>query len=283
MSSVRKPSRNHDSDGKAICDLSLLNLNLDPFPHVVHSNFITSTAYDEIRRSFPRCPPSSGPTGFSLYWGDEEYMRLLAEEPAWRMLFDAFHSQRFIDWARDQFAGIWEQRDCGIDLAEARYVPYHEDRIDKERATLRRVEYSPQELWIRMDIHQAQVGYDRPVHVDHARRLISMLIYFCDRDENEMTGGELLLHPGPHKEPDVRIAPRHNLMIAFPCIARSYHSVPEIKQTRVPRNYVQVHISSSVDLWPREATPFDWRRKLRSLRRRLAGQTFTRQRPLWQI
>jgi hypothetical protein len=68
-----------------------------------------------------------------------------------------------------------------------------------------------------------------------------------------MEGGELLLHTSGrqrwyHKSA-TRIVPRHNLMVAFPCMSRSHHSVPQITSLESPRNYIQVHISSSVDAW----------------------------------
>ena len=261
----------------AVCDFTQLDANnvnhlsVEPFPHVVNHHFIASEYYAKLCRSFPTCPPSTGPSGFSLFWGDEGYTRLLDEQPAWRALFNTFHSQQFIDWAREQFATVWEEAGCKINLAEARYVSYRESRIDKERATLRKIEHEPHELWVRMDIHQGLPGYDRRVHVDHARRLISMLIYMCDHTQNQMVGGELFLHKDakPQSERTTRITPQHNLMVAFPCTARSYHSVSKIISMAAPRNYVQVHISSSVDIWPREVTPGNWRLRLGSLKRRL--------------
>ena len=225
-----------------------------PFPHVMQNGFIDSVAFAQLRDSFPECPPSSGPTGFSLYWKDDGYQQLLGASPAWRGLFDRFHSQTFIDWAGLQFASEWKKAGCRIDLTQACYVPYHEDRIDKERATLRKVEHAPHELWVRMDIYQGRVGYSRAVHVDHARRLLTMLLYFSDHTDDGMTGGELLLHASPWKrwlQPATAITPRENLMIAFPCSDRSHHSVAKIVAARHPRNYVQVQISSSVDAWPR--------------------------------
>jgi hypothetical protein len=279
MSLAIEPASNTNFASPAtasVCDLTRLgldganHLSVESFPHIINHQFIKPDYYDALCRSFPNCPPSTGPTGHSLYWGDEGYARLLAEQPAWRALFDTFHSEHFIEWGREQFATVWEAAGCKIDLSKARYVPYREDRIDKERATLREVEYEPHELWVRMDIHQGQMGYDRGVHVDHARRLISMLIYMCDHSENQMVGGELFLHNGARAQPNLstRITPRHNLMVAFPCTARSYHSVSEITSMAVPRNYVQVHISSSVDVWPREPMPWNWRRKLNGLKRR---------------
>jgi 2OG-Fe(II) oxygenase superfamily len=266
-----------NQDATEICDFDQLNLggrnylSVEPFPHVVHHQFIAPQYYSELVRTFPTCPPSTGPTGHSLYWGDEGYERLLTEHPAWRALFNAFQSQKFVDWGRAQFADSWEAGDCRINLADARYVSYREDRIDKERATLRKVEHEPHELWVRMDIHQGQTGYDRRIHVDHARRLISMLIYMCDHAENELAGGELFLHSSAAAksgEPGKRITPRHNLMVAFPCSARSYHSVSKITSLSIPRNYIQVHISSSVDVWPREKVRGSWRQRLGSLKRR---------------
>jgi hypothetical protein len=69
-----------------------------------------------------------------------------------------------------------------------------------------------------------------------------------------MAGGELLLHASPWmrwRRPAITIVPRQNLMVAFPCFNRSYHSVPKITAMTNPRNYIQVQISSSVDVWTR--------------------------------
>lgn len=266
MSATRKLA----TTSQRICALAPLDVRAEPFPHVVCENFIEPEHYRELCRTFPVCPPGKSPTGFSLYWDDAEYERLLDEQPAWRGLFETFHSQQFIEWGARQFAAVWQRDGCLIDPTEARYVNYREDRVDKERATLRKVEHAPQELWVRVDIHQGRFGYFRPVHLDHARRLVSMLIYFCDHAETHMIGGELFLHGHrQHAHTPTRIAPRHNLMVAFPCTNDSQHSVSRITATDAPRNYVQVHISSSVNIWPRDATPPRWRRTLSSLKRRL--------------
>jgi hypothetical protein len=255
----------------SVCDLELLTVRPQPYPHVVSETFIEPESYRQLCRTFPACPPGKSPTGFSLYWGEDGYDRLLDEQPVWRALHDTFHSQTFVEWAAMQFAEVWRCEGCTIDLETARYVPYREDRTDKERASLRRVTHEPHELWVRMDIHQGRVGYDRMAHVDHARRLVSMLIYFCDHDENRMIGGELFLHDqNPERREPTRIAPRHNLMVAFPCSNNSLHSVAKITSAAAPRNYLHVFISSSVDVWPRKS-PRLWRRVLSSFTHRLAG------------
>jgi hypothetical protein len=237
-----------------IFDLRRHGLVAEPFSHIVNERFIAAPLFEQLRDSFPECPPTTGPTGYSLYWEDDDYQRLLAGQPAWRAVADAFHSDAFVKWVVEQFAPVWEREGCLIDLSRARFVPYHEDRIDKERQTLRRIEYAPHELWVRMDIHQGRVGYARAIHRDHARRLISMLVYLCDQTAINMQGGDLVLYAPPLKrwlQPPVTIAPRENLMVAFPCMDRSYHSVSRITSMVKPRNYLQVHVSSSVDMWPR--------------------------------
>jgi hypothetical protein len=237
----------------SVADLRQMDVRETPFAHVMDDQFIAPDVYAQLRATFPECPPNTGPTGYSLYWGDEKYQRLLDEQPAWRALFETFHSQAFIDWGVRQFASAWKRDGCLVDLTKARYVPYREDRIDKERAAMRKVEHAPDELWVRMDIYQGRPGYLRETHTDWPRRVVSMLIYFCDQAAHGLAGGELFLHhsrwnPFARR---VKVTPRENLMVAFPCSAKSHHSVTKIKSMMKPRDYLQVHISSSVDVWRR--------------------------------
>jgi hypothetical protein len=254
----------------SVCNLELLTVRPQPYPHVVCESFIEPEYYRQLCRTFPVCPPGKSPTGFSLYWGEDGYERLLDEQPAWRALHDTFHSQTFVEWGAKQFAEVWRREGCTINPETARYVPYCEDRTDKERPSFRRFTHAPDDLWVRMDIHQGRVGHSRIEHVDHARRLVSMLIYFCDQSENRMVGGELLLHHrNSQRQPPTRIVPRHNLMVAFPCSNDSLHSVAKVTSATAPRNYLHVFISSSAAIWPRK-DPGLWRRGLSSFKRRLA-------------
>lgn len=220
----------------------------DPFPHVLQDNYLEPDLYRALADSFPECPPATGPTGFTSYWGDPDYDALLAASPAWRALFDRFHSQAFVDHALAQFGETFASESVH-DLSRARYVPYLESRADKERAKIRDVRHAPDELWVRVDIMQGRTGFDRGVHLDHRRRAATLLIYFSDAEENEMEGGELVLH-GPAGADAARvIAPRSNRSVFFPCCNASRHSVSPIRAQARPRDVVQVTLSSSVDLW----------------------------------
>ncbi len=217
-----------------------------PFPHLLIDDYLEPELYAQLANSFPECPPNSGPTGYSYFWGDPEYDHLLAQSDAWRTLFQRVQNQAFIDYVLAQFRDVFDNETVA-DLSSAKYVAYQESRADKERGRLARVEHSADKLWVRMDIMQGRMGYDRAPHLDHRRRAATMLIYFCDSDENRMVGGDLVLH-GKNDE-RVVVKPRHNRMVLFPCNNASLHSVPAVTAQAQPRNFVQITVSSSVDLW----------------------------------
>lgn len=220
-----------------------------PFPHVTVDGYLDAAEYDALRRSFPACPPNSGPTGYSRFWGDPDFDALLDADPVWRRFFDWTQSQAFVDLCLSPFADVIA-REAVVDLSNARFVPHIETRAEKEERFLRPTGLAPDQLFVRTDILQGNVGYDRRAHVDHRRRAATMLIYLCDGDEDTMVGGDLILHGADGQSVTVR--PRHNRMVLFPCVNASLHSVSRIESQRAPRNYVQLTVSSSVDLWDTE-------------------------------
>jgi hypothetical protein len=233
-------------------DLPLLPVVQRPFPHVSAHRFLSSERYRRLLASFPSCPPSTGPTGFSCFRGDPAYENLIARDEAWSWLYRSCQSQAFVSYCLRQFADVWARSGCLIATDRARYVDYCESRLDKERRYLEKVVHAPEEVWVRFDFLKGNIGYHRARHRDHCRRLVTMLIYFCDATENEMTGGNLYLH-GQDAEgfaDDSRFVPGHNLMIAFPRVPQSFHSVDEIRHQRAARNFIQITVSSSVDAWP---------------------------------
>jgi 2-oxoglutarate-Fe(II)-dependent oxygenase superfamily protein len=204
-----------------VLDLKISDVRRTPFPHVVKDDFVAPELYEALCRSFPECPANSGPTGYSYFWGDEAYTALIDRSAAWKSLFELTQSQTFVDYCMRQFADVFQEYRCTIDLSRTRYVAYCESRADKELRYLPHVEHEPHELWVRSDILQGRTGYSRRPHLDHRRRLVALLIYCCDADENRMEGGELVLHAptrgAPSQAEDAVIRPRHNRMVAFAC------------------------------------------------------------------
>ncbi len=240
-----------------------------PFASAVVDDFLDADLYHSLEASFPTCKPGSGPTGYTCFRGDPDYESLL-EKPEWQELHNRVHSQGFVDYMLAAFADIYVA-DAVHDLTNARYVDYIEDREDKEARNLRRIEHAPDELYVRMDVMEGRMGYDRGKHLDHRRRAGTLLLYFCDADEIGMVGGDLQLHDA---KGDVvkTVRARRNRAAMFPCYNQSWHSVSPITQTVRPRQFVQLTLSSSVDLWealsqPRAAKAPIWKRALRKAKR----------------
>ena len=201
-----------------VFNLTPAPLETIPFEYLCKRQFLRPDIYEGIAQSYPVCKSSTGPTGFSFYCGDPEYGQLLREQPAWKAFFDAAHSQAFIDACIRQFQPAFIAHKCRIDLERAAYVPYRESREDKERRHILNIRHQPHELFVRLDVHQGYISYSRAVHLDHRRRLMSMLIYFCD--QGDMDGGELVLHGTRLRvlRPErARVRPQVNLMAAFAC------------------------------------------------------------------
>lgn len=247
-------------------DLAPAPVRSVPFDHVVKEGYLEPSLYQALRASFPTCPKGSGPSGHNLYLGEPGLDDLLARSAAWSSFVGAVRSQAYVDACLAQFRDELRRGGCLVDPAQARYVPWIEPREVKEQREVAAPHPEPHELFVRVDLHQAGTGYGRDLHVDHRRRLITALIYFCDADENAMQGGRLFLWPRPTARLSwlarrrVRtITPRHNLAALFACSRRSYHRVEPITRLSGTRDHVQIHISSSVDAWPATGSSRDRR------------------------
>jgi hypothetical protein len=216
-----------------------------PFWHIVQDDWLDPDLYSGVAEAFPTCPPASGPTGYTMFWGDPAYDNLIERHPGWRDLFRRFHSQAFVDQVINLLQPVIE-RECRFDLSKARYVPFLETRDEKQRLWLRHADRPADDLWVRLDIMQGRLGYGRSAHLDHRRRLASLLLYMSDGDETGMAGGDLVLHG---ESGDRVVRARHNRMVLFPCHRASRHSVTRILAQSAPRNFVQVTVSSCQDLW----------------------------------
>lgn len=235
-------------DDARMLDLTRCDVVKHPFPHAVVDDFLDIAWYAALRESFPECPRNSGPTGYSCFVGDVAYETLIASCSPWRHLHEATQSDSFVTGLLDLFPNIFA-RQARVDLSRARFTSYLETRDDKEKRHLPDARLPADALFVRCDLLQGNVGYRRAPHLDHRRRAATMLIYFCDSEDDRMSGGDLVLHDR-WRRPAKTIRPRHNRMVVFPCHNRSLHSVSPIIAQQNPRSFVQIALSSTLDLWP---------------------------------
>ena len=66
----------------------------------------------------------------------------------------------------------------------------------------------PNDVFVRMDIAQGEPGYEKTVHCDRPNRLTSMLIYFCNKDDIGMEGGDFRVHKHKTEKPIEESRPR---------------------------------------------------------------------------
>lgn len=238
-----------------------------PFAHVLADDFLPADLFARLAASFPECPPASGPTGFTIHPGDPEFDALMAANPDWRGLAETSDSPEFVRYLLAQFAETFAN-EAAVDLTHAHHVSYRESRADKERPALAKVEHPADALWVRFDLMQGRTGYVRARHLDHRRRAATVLIYFTDAESSGAEGGDLVLHGRGGRRTVVR--PRANRAVMFPCSNDSFHSVTPIRAQAQPRNFVQITLSSSVDLWP--AVPRRGLRRAADFVRKVAGR-----------
>lgn len=254
-------------------DLSAAQVQDQPFPHCVVDELFGPATFARLAGSFPHCPPASGPTGFTLHRGDAQFDRLLADNSDWRELFEACNSSHFVTALAGMFASEID-RSCRTARAELRFVDHIESRREKERPLLGAGSLGTEDIHIRFDFMQGREAYRRAAHLDHRRRLATMLIYFESPGAETFQGGDLVLHDGLGNAV-ARIAPAANRAVIFPCSERSWHSVEAVRACRRPRSMIQVSATSRHALWPDALLPGMepagptqlWRRALRRLGR----------------
>lgn len=226
----------------------------DPFPHIVLDGFIDPHQYRMLAHSFPDITWTSemGRTGYEMYRGDRAYDDWMALYANWARLHFQLCRQAFVD---NVCAPFNEHMPDGLSAfdwpfrTEIQFADFVETR--DMLCSKQPIPPAPREkVFVRMDIQCAYAGYSKPPHLDHRRRVASMLLYFCDQDECGMEGGELVLHR-PDGTPVKQIEPRHNRAVLWPQVRTSYHSVNEIVRTEKPRKFLYVAISSRVPVWPK--------------------------------
>lgn len=229
-------------------NLAAARVIASPFPHAVIDDLLPDRLFALLAKSFPSCPAASGPTGFTIHRGDPDFDATLADSPEWASLVAACNSPGLVDGLVSLFAAEID-RVGRMARPLLHFVDHIESRAEKEQATLTGQLLPPEALHVRFDFMEGRASYSRAPHLDHRRRLATMLIYFNSPGADSYGGGDLLLHAPDGALVD-RIEPRANRAIAFACSDRSWHSVEPVRDVKVPRRFVQISVSSCHDLWP---------------------------------
>lgn len=259
----------------------------DPYPHVFKQPFVSPELFARLKAEFPadeifdQNTSVGGRAGRDLYPGDPLYNEFLESSNAWREFHDYIDSPSYVDLVLELFGEHLARSGCLADPDRIRYRRWIEsrERLAEGSTRVSRIvcrvrdalglgqdrDADPGEVFVRMDLAQGAEGYGKSVHCDRPNRLTSMLIYFSDKKEIGMEGGNLLVHRHKHQKPVERyerhpkehltevvaeIEPAENLGGMFIGCNNSYHSAPVIRRTRGYRNFVYTSVASrSHQLW----------------------------------
>lgn len=245
-------------------DIAAAKVDPAPFPHAVIDGLFDRATFAALAATYPECPPASGPTGRTIHRGDALFDTVMAGNTKWQAFFTHTNTQAFADRLARLFADE-VGASCLVPIAELRHVDHIESRADKERSQTLAPSHPREAVFTRFDFMQGMNAYAREPHLDHRRRLGTMLVYFDAPGPETFRGGDLVLHDA-RGAPVKRIPPAANQAVLFPCSERSWHSVDPVTECKRPRRFVQVAVSSCHDLWPDAQlptkNPFEWGRRL---------------------
>uniref|UniRef100_UPI0035CBFD32 2OG-Fe(II) oxygenase n=1 Tax=uncultured Sphingomonas sp. TaxID=158754 RepID=UPI0035CBFD32 len=226
----------------------------EPFPHVVIDGVFDPATYRALADSFPVCPPASGPTGFTIHRGDPQFDTVMQDHPVWRALYETCRAPAFLGTLTALFADEIE-RSAFLAPSQLTSADHVETRVEKEREVLAPlVHIAVEDIFLRFDFMQGGDSYGRAPHLDHRRRLATVLLYFDAPSPETFAGGDLVLHASDGRIVR-RIAPAENRAVLFPCSERSWHSVDQVHACRQPRRFVQISLTSRYAVWPDATLP----------------------------
>lgn len=265
-----------------LIDVSQADVKVEPYPHIIKQGFLNADLYQALIREFPsdalfeKNSKIGGRAGRDLYRGDPAYDELMQKSEAWQHFNSYINSPAYVEFTLDLFGGLLGKFDCIVDPNKASFCDHLEGRevlADSSRLGALRSNLvqklkgaaGKDDLFVRLDLGQAAVGYGKSIHCDRPNRLTSMLIYFCDADEIKMEGGELIIHEHLEKKPYrkyerhpkeedtreiMRFRPKHNLGIFFMCSNNSYHSATAVTAQSGYRNFAYISVSSKAStIW----------------------------------
>lgn len=227
-----------------------------PYPHVATAG--TLLDYDALRAAFPaedRFGPQIRMHG-DLTHPDSEYMKLIAEEPAFARLHDWVYSAGFVRTFLELFdAEIGRYVDNGDLLRDPRTLPIRPEPYEKRGDLIGYGNVSDEAfLFPRLDIGIGKLNYGLEnggggIHVDNLTRLVSILVYIDDNPD--MVGGEHRLYRVENYEPVVaQVYPaRGDFMVASLQSNRAFHDVNPVTAIKGLRKAMYMAVSCSAEIW----------------------------------
>ncbi len=269
-------------------NLENIELCLDPFPYAVVKNFLDEKDLEALIEQFPKNAKSfQNVMGgrFRLSSEEAEFYRFLGVSTVWDDFYTELNNYHFVLEVIKLFEETIPQYNPAGDFKSYKFDKNFLRRgIDKQSIKIQEIARTQvhavssknliyfvfsrfvrklsaafgffeakekKEMYLHLDISEADVGYQREIHHDNDNRIAAMVFYLTD--QNDMVGGEFGMHEykikrplsecEPHPAAEQMKAtkifqPARNTLILFLSTPNSYHSVPQITAASASRKFI---------------------------------------------
>lgn len=232
----------------------MLNFNkkkpISNIPFFYSDNVLKQDFYEKLSNSFPKEEDAvNEPTSFQnsrIRIRRENLKKFLIQNYNWQKLYEYLNSEEFIRYVFDLF---------GDDYDKKKYTYNNKNKLFD---LIDRYIFKKKILTISTDISLSGLKYFNDPHIDRRYRKYILLIYFCDRYEEKIQGGELVFHSIKNNnyktirddrfydKDDLKeiatIPPINNSAVIFKNNSKAIHSVNEITSIVGKRKFCYVSI-----------------------------------------
>lgn len=227
----------------------------DPYPHLALTNVVPPDVYAKL--TFPQLQKRSQTrAGWDLFKGESEYDHFFQTDPAWGEVRKLLDSKAFIYLVVSQFRD--ELAELGVNVDALNLIEFTESPAQMSMARIAGGRFDG-EIFSRFDLQASDGSTLRNPHVDHARRIVGGVLFFCDGEEEGLEGGDFGVWVDdafqddrvPHKCRMVKTMPvRHNTMYIFLNRNDAFHAPVPLTAAKGSRRWAYFSVSGRQDVWP---------------------------------
>lgn len=232
------------------------DLRSENYPYCISDKVFSNETYEGLLRDFPiiddrRLKEEKFQGGrVRISRGSAEYEELLKKSKYFNDLDKYLSGVSFPNYIKDLFGSSHNQ-------IEKNFL---NQKFKTKIKHLYSKVFNKNPFGLSIDISISGKGYVNKIHNDRNHRYLIMLIFFSDKNEENMTGGDFIAHKFKSKnnsydfsndrffqehECEVleTITPKHNRGVIFLNTERSLHSVNEIKKISGQRRFIYIALN----------------------------------------
>jgi hypothetical protein len=226
----------------------------DPYPHAILENVIPAELYSRLK--FPEMRRRNNTrAGWDLFKGEKQYDEFFASNSDWKLVQQFLDSEQFIISVCRIFDDELLQQ--GVEIDKLKLIEFTETPAQMQMGHIAFGKFD-HKIFSRFDLQASNGTTLRNPHVDHARRLIGGVLFFCDSAEEGMSGGDFGVwvdrkYRGDRKPHDCELVGtypiRHNTLYVFLNRNDSFHAPTEVTAISGMRKWSYFSISARQNVW----------------------------------